>query len=94
MTIVCKNPCLSLTRGGIAVTGEELILPLSALGARLPLTRSSHPPPPWISETQFLPWNLYNGTIHANLTATDYVTQTMHAYEVCLCSVLKAYYVT
>jgi len=43
---VCVVPCRSRRTGGTAVVGEELILPLSALGERSPLTRISQTPPP------------------------------------------------
>ena len=55
MVMVCVAPCRSLKTGETAVVGEELILPLSALGERLPLTRTSQPPPPWTSEIQQQP---------------------------------------
>ena len=60
---VCVVPRHSLTRGGIVAIGEELILPLSALGARFPLTRSSHPLPLESSLTQAALANLYIETI-------------------------------
>ena len=53
--IVCVTPCRSLTTGETAVVGEELILPLSALGEMSPLTRTSQLPPPWTSEIQAFP---------------------------------------
>ena len=60
MVIVCVTPCRSLITGETAVIGEELILPLSGLGERPPLTRTSHPElsPPSTSLAQLLPLNL------------------------------------
>ena len=55
MDIVCVVPCRSLTTGGTAaVVGDELILPLSALGEKLPFTRTSMSalPPAWTSVIQ------------------------------------------
>ena len=57
---LCVTPCCSLTTGETAVVGEVLILLLSALGERSPLTRISQLPPPWTSEIQLLPVNLHN----------------------------------
>ena len=57
--IVCVVPCCSRRTGGTAVVGEELILPLSALGERFPLTRISQPPSPWTNEIQLPPWYLH-----------------------------------
>ena len=60
MVIVCVTPCRNLITGETAVMGEELILPLSGLGERPPLTRTSHPElsPPSTSLAQLLPLNL------------------------------------
>ena len=44
--IICVPPCRSRNTGEIAVVGEELIFPLSALGERSPLTRTAQDPPP------------------------------------------------
>ena len=55
MVIVCVAPCRSLKTGETAVVGEELILPLSDLGVRFPLTRTSQLPPPWTSVIQLPP---------------------------------------
>ena len=57
MVIVCVAPCRSLKTGETAVVGEELILPLSGLGERFPLTRTSQLalPPPWTSVIQSPP---------------------------------------
>ena len=52
MVMECIAPCPSLRMGETAVVGEELILPLSDLGERFPLTRTSQLPPPWTSEIQ------------------------------------------
>ena len=54
MVIVCVAPCCSLKTGKTAVVGEELILPLSGLRERFPLTRTSQRAllPPWTSEIQ------------------------------------------
>ena len=41
IVIVCVAPCRSVRTGGTAVVGEELILPLSDLGVKSPLTRTS-----------------------------------------------------
>ena len=60
IVIVCVVPCRSRRTGGTAVVGEELILPLSALGARLPLTRISQFPPPWTNLIHAPPVNLHN----------------------------------
>ena len=60
IVIVCVMPCRSVRTGGTAVVGEELILPLSALRARLPLTRISHLPPPWTNEIHAFPVYLHN----------------------------------
>ena len=57
---VCVVPCRSRRTGGTAVVGEELILPLSALGERSPLTRISQPPPPWTNPIQSPPVNLHS----------------------------------
>ena len=46
IVIVCVVPCRSRRTGGTAVVGEELILPLSALGVKSPLTRTSQPAVP------------------------------------------------
>ena len=46
IVIVCITLCCSLKTGETAVVGEELILPSSALGERLPLTRTSQLPLP------------------------------------------------
>ena len=61
---LCVTPCRSLTTGETAVLGEELILPLSALGERSPLTRISQSLPPWTSVIQSPPVNLHNQEIH------------------------------
>ena len=61
---MCVTPCRSLTTGETAVVGEELILPLSALGDRSPLIRISQPPPPWTSVVQVPPVNLRNQEMH------------------------------
>ena len=53
--IVCVTPCRSRNTGETAVVGEELILPLSDLGERSPLTRTSQLPPPLTSEIQQQP---------------------------------------
>ena len=60
IVIVCVTPCRSVRTGGTAVVGEELILPLSALRARLPLTRISQFPPPWTSVIHAFPVYLHN----------------------------------
>ena len=52
MVIVCVAPCRSLKTGETAVVGEELILPLSGRGERLPLTWTSQLPLPWTSVIQ------------------------------------------
>ena len=54
IVIVCVTPCRSLNTGETAVVGDELILPLSALGERSPLTRTSQEalPPAWTSVIQ------------------------------------------
>ena len=41
------------------MVGEELILPLSALGERFPLTRTVQDPPPWTSPIQQQEPNLH-----------------------------------
>ena len=64
MVIVCVTPCRSMTTGETAVMGEELILPLSALGERSPLTRTSQLPPPWTSVIQAFPVYLRNQKMH------------------------------
>ena len=52
MVIVWVTPCRSLKTGNSAVMGEELTLPLSGLGERFPLTRTSQLPLPWTSVIQ------------------------------------------
>ena len=52
IVMVCVAPCRSRKTGCSAVIGEELILPLSDLGERFPLTRTSQLPPPWTSVIQ------------------------------------------
>ena len=64
IVIVCVTPCRSLKTGERAVMGEELILPLSALGERFPLTRISQLPPPWTSLIQPSPLYLHNAGKH------------------------------
>ena len=64
MVIVCVTPCRSLTTGETAVVGDELILPLSALGDRSPFTRISQFPPPWTSVIQAPPVYLRNQEMH------------------------------
>ena len=61
---LCVTPCRSLTTGETAVVGEELILLLSALGERSPLTRISQSLPPWTSVIQSPPVNLHNQEMH------------------------------
>jgi hypothetical protein len=53
--MVWAHPDWSLTMGVVVVTGEELILPLSDLRARLPFTLISHPHPPALKLIQQLP---------------------------------------
>ena len=56
--MVWAHPDWSLTIGVVVVTGEELILPLSDLRARLPFTLISHPHPPALKLIQQLPVKL------------------------------------
>ena len=52
------------------MVGEELILPLSGLEERFPLTRTSQPPPPWTSGGQALPVYLHewrDSTLQLNI---------------------------
>ena len=66
MVIVCVTPCRSMTTGETAVMGEVLILPLSALGERLPFTRISQEAlsPAWTRVIQANPVYLRNQEMH------------------------------
>ena len=61
IVILCVAPCCSLTTEGMAVVGEELILPLSGLGVKSPLTRTSQlaVSPTCTSVSQSRPANLH-----------------------------------
>ena len=50
--MVLLAPCRRWTTGGTAAVGEELIFPLSSLGEKSPVKRTSQLPPFWASETQ------------------------------------------
>ena len=55
-----------------AVTGEVLILPLSDLGESIPLTLTSHLPPPLFREIQALPVYLNNTHLHTGIRIMAY----------------------
>ena len=86
IVIICVTPCRSLTTGERAVVGEELILPLSALGERLPLTRISQLPPPWTSTIQADPMYLGARSISSVLSNllipnSDYIPNMHNRYQ-------------
>ena len=69
--------------GGIAVIGDVFILPVSGRTVRLPLTRTSHLPPPCTRDIQAFPVYLYKHQCYGykHTFHTLMCIHTLYTYE-------------